>query len=115
MTEHAPARSTMEDLQGVGTLFLRRQCSLGVLRIHFERAAIRLRLLDPDSVAVVVAYVRRMDEIGALPEREQHVAVSAMLDRFRRQSREPLPRLVVAPLPEPAFESDPMDAPVRLP
>lgn len=134
MDEHAPARSTMQDLQDVGSLFLRRQCSIGVLRINFERAAIRLRLLAPDTVDDLRGYLGRLDEIAARPANEQYLAVASLLDGFDRWIRSPVtpPRALEAPLPEvsvldapvpeapavapPAFFAldDPMDAPRRV-
>ncbi|MEQ1507697.1 MAG: hypothetical protein ABMB14_36040 [Myxococcota bacterium] len=71
MHEVALARSTVKDLQDAGTLFLRRQCTIGVLRVNFDRAATRLRLLAPDHAEMVRGYVDDLDTIAARPARER--------------------------------------------
>src|SRR5687768_6005526 len=107
MDELSLARSTVEDLQGVGALFLRRQCSIGVLRINFERAASRLRILSPDTAETVRAYIGQMDEIQARPSKEQYVAVGSMLDRFDAWARDPRP-VARKPSPAPVVAPEPV-------
>lgn len=115
MDELSLTRSTVEDLQGVGSLFLRRQCSIGILRINFERAATRLRILAPDAAETVREYIGQMDEIQAKPSKEQYVAVGSMLDRFGRWARDPKPPVPVAPVvvpePEPVVAAPPPPPP----
>lgn len=109
-----PARSEVADLRGMGELYLRRQCSLMVMRIRFERAIGRLRLLAPDTGEALRAWLDRIDEIALLPSGSQLPAVSALLDEFERWSRGPLtppPReppvdeVVAAPPAEPEPEA----------
>ena len=120
MDDRAPDCSTLEDLQGVGSLFLRRQCSIGVLRIHFDRAATRSRLLAPDATSDLRGYTARLDDIARRPAREQYVAVAVMLDEIDRRIREPVrpatpvPELVPVE-PPPGIPDDLLDAPVRMP
>jgi hypothetical protein len=102
--------STTKDLQDVGVLFLRRQCSIGVLKVNFDRAATRLRWASPGVVEVLRGYIDEMDEIARRPAKEQFVAMSALLGRFDRWIKDgarppaPPPRIEVVPEPEPEPE-----------
>jgi hypothetical protein len=99
MYEVDPARSEVTDLRGVGELYLRRQCSLAVVRIRFDRAATRMRLLAPDTGDALRDYVARIDEIAAGSEASEFGRVARLLDEFERWSRGPLVR--PEPPPEP--------------
>jgi hypothetical protein len=115
--------STTKDLQDVGVLFLRRQCSLGVLRVNFDRAATKLRWASPGVVEILRGYIDEMDEIGRRPAKEQFVAMSALLGRFDRWIQDgarppaPPPPVVVAaePVPEVPVLEEPVLEVVALP
>jgi hypothetical protein len=77
------AGSTLKDLADVGALYLRRQCSLGVVRVNFERAATRLRLVAPEHAEVVRSFCDLLERIAdARPAGEQYAEVGKVLDRF---------------------------------
>ncbi|MEZ4236831.1 MAG: hypothetical protein R3F59_11895 [Myxococcota bacterium] len=105
MDTHALARSTLRDLQDAGTLFLRRQCSIGVLRVNFDRAATRLRVLAPTRPRSCGVWWTRLDTIALGPESGRWLAVGDLLERFDRWLRAP-----AAPVAAPARE--PVAAPV---
>lgn len=80
--------SSLADLDGAGTLYLRRQCSLGVLRVNFDRAATRLRLVAPEEAEVVRSFAELLDRIDdRRPEAEQYAEVGRVLDRLSDWSR----------------------------
>jgi hypothetical protein len=77
------AESTLKDLQDAGSLYVRRQIGLGVVRVNFERAATRLRLVAPEHAEVVRSFadlLARIDE--KRPEKEQWLEVGRVLDRY---------------------------------
>lgn len=77
------AESTLKDLQGVGTLYVRRQCGLGVLKVTFERAAGRLRLVAPEQAEVVRSFAELFERIDrSRPAAEQFLEVGRVLDRY---------------------------------
>jgi hypothetical protein len=83
MDDRQIAGSTLADLRGVAQLYLRRQLSLMALRVNFERAATRLRLLDPEGAEVLRSFADLLDRIAeGRPAREQHLEVARVLDRF---------------------------------
>ena len=77
------AESTLKDLQDVGSLYVRKQASLGVLRITFGRAAERLRLVAPEHADVVRSFAELLGRIDEKrPEKEQYVEVGRVLGRL---------------------------------
>lgn len=75
--------STLVDLQDVGSLYTRKQAGLGVLRITFERAAARLRLVAPEHAEVVRSFADLLGRIDEKrPEKEQYVEVGRVLGRL---------------------------------
>ena len=77
------AESTLKDLQDVGSLYVRKQAGLGVLRITFERAAERLRLVAPEHAEVVRSFADLLGRIDEKrPEKEQYVEVGRVLGRL---------------------------------
>jgi hypothetical protein len=126
MDTNALARSTLVDLQDTGTLFLRRQCSIGVLRVNFDRAATRLRLVAPEAARGVREYVDELDRISAEPANRQFGMVSGLLDQLDRWARDarspsPVPAAAPAPVevepaarPAPAVEADEVQVEVEV-
>ena len=95
-----------------------------MLKIHFERAASRLRWLSPGGASVVRDYLTEIEQIEARPGKEIYVAGCALLARLDRWIKDgarppaPPPAPVVpvpvaaAPAPSPP---PPIDAPAAVP
>lgn len=103
-------RSVAKDLQDVGVLFLRRQCSVGVLRVNFDRATTRLRWVSPESAEILRTYIAEIDKISARPSKEHFVAVSDLLHRFDRWIKEGA-KPPVQPIAAPKLPSPPLQSP----
>lgn len=94
-----PARGEVRDLVDAGELYRRRQVSLGVLRIRFDRAATRMRLFAPDTGDALRDWLGQLSDIEEGPSTEQFYRVGALLDAFERWSRGPLVRVATRPPP----------------
>jgi hypothetical protein len=90
-----PAAATLEELVDISRLYLRRQCGLTTLRVTWDRAATRLRLLSPDDAEVLRSFVDLLDVIErTAPPPRQHMQVASLVDRLRdyvRSRRLPVP------------------------